>query len=186
MAARQALHARRLHFRHPSTGKQITFVSPFPADFADLLAALRFPEGESGRAMGVDPGEARVGLALSDEARMLASSLTTVRAKSVEEAALAVAAAARESDVGLIVVGNPVRMDGSVGPRSLHAREMAVAIEDAARVRVVLQDERLSSAQATSIMRETGERTRKKKGRVDQIAASVILQSYLDSLPSMP
>jgi len=184
LADRQALHARRLHFRHPSTGKEMTFVSPLHRDLADLLAALRFPGGEEGRAMGVDPGEARVGLALSDEARMLASSLTTLKCRSLPEAATKIAEQARGSEVTTIVVGYPVRMDGSIGPRALHAREMAVAIEDAARLRVVLQDERLSSAEATRIMRETGERTRREKGRVDQIAASVILQNYLDSRPA--
>jgi len=64
----------------------------------------------------------------------------------------------------------------------VRSRELAVAIEDATRARVVLQDERLSSVEATRIMRERGEKARNRKGRVDELAASVILQGYLDSL----
>lgn len=180
-ALRQALHARRLHLRHPTTGRNMTFVSPIPPDFADLLAALRFPQGERGRVIGVDPGEARIGLAVSDEERMLAGSLTTLTDLDDAGAASRIAEIAKEMEASVVVVGYPIRMDGSVGPRARRARELAVAIEDAARVRVVLQDERLSSAEASRIMRETGERSRKRKGRVDQIAASVILQNYLDS-----
>ncbi len=181
VASRQALHARRLHLRHPRTGRNLTFVSPIPSDFAGMLAALRFPDGEPGRVMGVDPGEARIGLAVSDEARMLAGSLTTLTDMDDAAAAARISELARDENVGIVVVGHPIRMDGSIGPRARRARELAVAIEDAARLRVVLQDERLSSAEASRIMRETGERSRRRKGRVDQIAASVILQNYLDS-----
>ncbi len=181
LATRQALHARRLHFRHPTTGRNMTFVSPIPPDLADMLAALRFPDGEAGRIMGVDPGDARIGLAVSDEARMLAGSLTTLTGMDDAEAAARISELARQENVGILVVGYPIRMDGSIGPSARRARELAVAIEDAARLRVVLQDERLSSAEASRIMRETGERSRRRKGRVDQIAASVILQNYLDS-----
>ena len=83
-------------------------------------------------------------------------------------------------DADTVVVGYPIRMDGTVGPRAVRARELAVAIEDVARARVVLRDERLSSAEAERVMRERGEKARGRKGRVDQIAASVILQGYLD------
>jgi putative Holliday junction resolvase len=85
-------------------------------------------------------------------------------------------------DAQVVVVGHPVRMDGTTGRRAVRSRELAVAIEDAARVRVVLHDERLSSAEAERIMRERGETARNRKGRVDELAASVILQGYLDSL----
>ncbi len=180
-AHRQALHARRLHLRHPSTGRNMTFVSPMPSDFADLLAALRLPDGETGRIMGIDPGDARIGVAVSDEAHMLAASLTTLTDMDDAAAAARIAELAKQEGAGIVVVGYPIRMDGSIGPSARRARELAVAIEDAARLRVVLQDERFSSAEASRIMRETGERSRRRKGRVDQIAASVILQSYLDS-----
>jgi putative holliday junction resolvase len=73
-----------------------------------------------------------------------------------------------------------VRMDGSVGPRAVRSRELAVAIEDACPVRVELRDERWSSAEAERLMREGGEKARGRKGRVDALAACLILQGYLD------
>ena len=66
--------------------------------------------------------------------------------------------------------------------RAVRARELAVAIEEATHARVVLHDERLSTVEATRIMHEKGEKARNRKGRVDELAASVILQGYLDSL----
>jgi 23S rRNA pseudouridine1911/1915/1917 synthase len=185
-ALRQALHARGLAFEHPASGESMRFAAPLPDDFAGLLSLLRFPDGESRRAVGVDPGEARVGLALSDEGRLLASPLPTLEMEGDRAVAAAVAEVVREHDADTVVVGYPIRMDGSVGPRAVRARELAVAIEDAARARVVLRDERLSSAEAERVMRERGERSRGRKGRVDQIAASVILQGYLDEAGARP
>ncbi len=180
IAERQALHARGLAFEHPSSGDAMRFTAPLPDDFADLLSFLRFPDGECRRVVGVDPGEARVGLALSDEGRLLAGPLPTLEVTSDRQVAEAVAEVVRERDADTVVVGYPIRMDGTVGPRAVRARELAVAIEDAARARVVLRDERLSSAEAERVMRERGEKARGRKGRVDQIAAAVILQGYLD------
>jgi 23S rRNA pseudouridine1911/1915/1917 synthase len=181
LATRQALHARELVFPHPSTGSEVRFVAPLPADFAGLLAALRFPGGDEGRVMGIDPGDARIGVAISDEGRTLARSLTTLEGLSDREAALRIAELAKEAGVRTIVVGHPIRMDGTLGPRARRARELTVEIEDAAAARVILRDERLSSAEAERVMRETGERTRGRKGRVDQVAASIILQGHLDA-----
>ncbi len=179
-ARRQALHARELVFEHPGTGREMRFTSPLPDDIATLLFLMRNPEDGRGRVMGVDPGDARVGLSVSDEGRLIARPLETIEAASDSGAAAAIAALVREMEVDTIAVGYPIRMDGTLGPRAARARELAVAIEDAAHVRVVLQDERLSSVEAERILRERGERTRGRKGRVDALAASVILQGYLD------
>lgn len=178
---RQALFARRLSFPHPRSGERMEFATPMPDDFAALLSLLRYPGGERGRVIGVDPGEARVGVAVSDESRFLASSDETLRFDSDEGVARRLAAMAEERSADTIVVGYPIRMDGSVGPRAVRSRELAITLEDATRCRVVLWDERLSSSEAERIMREGGERAKGRKGRVDQIAASLILQSYLDS-----
>jgi 23S rRNA pseudouridine1911/1915/1917 synthase len=181
LATRQALHARGLAFEHPRTGEALSFVSPLPDDMGGLLSAMRFPDGEVGRVIGIDPGEVRIGVAMSDEGRVLASSRETLEGLTDAGAAARIAEVAREADARTIVIGHPIRMDGSLGHRALRARELAVAVEDAARARVVLWDERLSSAEAERVLRETGERRRRRKGRVDQIAASVILQGYLDA-----
>lgn len=180
-AERQALHARALAFPHPRTGREVALVSPMPSDFARLLAILRRPEGETGRVIGVDPGDARVGLAVSDEGRILARPLGTLVGLDDVAVAAAIASHCAELDVDVVVVGHAIRMDGTTGPRAVRSRELAAAIEDATRARVVLHDERLSSAEAERIMKERGERAKGRKGRVDELAASVILQGYLDS-----
>ena len=181
MAGRQMLHARELAFEHPRTGKPVRFASPLPDDFARALSFLRRPDGEVGRVISVDPGEARVGVALSDEGRFLATPSETLTGLSDAGVGAALAGLARESGADTVVVGYPIRMDGTIGPRAARARELAVAIEDAVPARVVLQDERLSSAEAQRMLVERGERTKGRKGRVDQLAAAIILQGYLDS-----
>ena len=180
-ATHQALFARRLAFTHPATGAPVAVATPMPDDFADLLALLRHPEGETGRVIGIDPGEARIGVSLSDEGRYLASSLETLSGLDDSSAATRISEIADEHGADTIVVGYPIRMDGTVGHRALRSRELAVELEDASSCRVVLHDERLTSALAERVMKEKGERKRGRKGRVDQIAASAILQGYLDA-----
>jgi putative Holliday junction resolvase len=181
MAGRQMLHAREIAFEHPRTGKAVRFVSPLPDDFARALSFLRRPDGERGRVISVDPGEARVGVAVSDESRFLATPADTLTGLSDAGVAAALAELARERGADTVIVGHPIRMDGTTGPRAARARELAVAIEDAVPARVVLWDERLSSAEAERMLVERGEKTRGRKGRVDQLAAAIILQGYLDS-----
>ncbi|MBN2564434.1 MAG: Holliday junction resolvase RuvX [Candidatus Eisenbacteria bacterium] len=181
LADRQALHARELRFPHPSGEGEVRAVSPLPEDFGMLLSILRYPDGETGRVVGIDPGEARVGVAVSDEGRVLARPLPTISREDDSGVAARIAEICREEEARLVIVGQPLRMDGSVGPRAVRAREMAVAIEDACAVRVVLRDERWSSVEAERMMRETGETARGRKGRVDELAACVILQGYLDT-----
>ncbi len=180
-ATHQALFACRIAFTHPVTGAPVELATPMPGDFADLLALVRYPGGETGRVVGIDPGEARIGVALSDEGRYLASSLETLEGLDDSAAAKRISEIASEHGADTIVVGDPIRMDGSIGHRALRSRELVVELEDASRCRVVLYDERLSSALAERVMKEKGERKRGRKGRVDQIAASIILQGYLDA-----
>lgn len=180
-AGRQMLHAREIAFEHPGTGKAVRFVSPLPDDFSRTLSLLRRPDGERGRVISVDPGEARVGVAVSDEGRMLATPRETLAGLSDAGVAAAIAELAREGGADTVVVGHPIRMDGTTGPRAARARELAAAIEDAIPARVVLWDERLSSVEAGRMLIERGEKTRGRKGRVDQLAAAIILQGYLDS-----
>jgi 23S rRNA pseudouridine1911/1915/1917 synthase len=181
LAGRQMLHARALAFDHPRTGRSVAFAAPLPEDFSRVLSALRRPDGERGRVIALDPGGARVGVAVSDEGRFLATTAETLEGLSDEGVARAVASLAREIGADTVVVGHPLRMDGTVGPRAVRARELAAAVEDAVPARVVLWDERLSSAEAERIMAERGERARGRKGRVDQLAAAIILQGFLDA-----
>lgn len=179
-AVRHALHARRIVFDHPGTGAHMEFTALLPDDLAHVLDLLRFPSGRTGRVLGVDHGEARIGLALSDEGRLMATPAGTLEHLTDLDAARRIAALAFDEAVDTIVVGHPIRMDGTRGHRAERAEELAVALEDATRARVVLRDERLSSTEAERIMRERGESARGRKGRVDEIAASIILQGHLD------
>jgi 23S rRNA pseudouridine1911/1915/1917 synthase len=180
LASRHALHARSITFDHPTTGMRIDITAPLPDDFSDLLDALRHPDGRAGRVIGVDPGDARIGLAISDEGRQLARPLGALEHLTDLDAARRIASLAFDEGADTIVVGYPIRMDGTRGPRAARAEELAVELENETRARVILRDERLSSAEAERMMRERGEKAKGRKSRVDELAASVILQGYLD------
>ena len=180
LAARHALHARHIAFDHPGTGIRIDIAAPLPDDMADVLDLLRHPEGRRGRVIGVDPGDVRIGLSVSDEGRQIARPAGALEHLTDQEAARRVATLAMEEGADTIIVGHPIRMDGTRGPRAARAEELAVEFEDATRARVVLRDERLSSVEAERMMRERGERAKGRKTRVDELAASIILQGYLD------
>jgi putative Holliday junction resolvase len=133
------------------------------------------------RILGVDPGSRRVGLALSDEDGRVALPLDTLERRGEDEAARAVAARARVEGAGAIVMGLPLDMDGSEGAAARRARRFADAVSRAGEVPVVLWDERLTTVAAERALREAGVRGKDKKRVVDQAAATVLLQGYLDA-----
>jgi putative Holliday junction resolvase len=133
---------------------------------------------ESSRILGVDPGERRVGLAVSDPLGMSAQGLETFdrrRGDLVDHIASLVA----EHGVGEIVVGHPVSMSGRPSDSSRRAESLARELERRLGLTVTLWDERLSSAEARRVTAGTG--ASRRKGTVDRVAAVLILQSYLDS-----
>ncbi len=137
------------------------------------------------RILAVDWGERRVGVAISDELHTLARPLPTLFVESLREAADALAALVVEHRVETVVVGHPVHMSGEEGYSARRVRRLVDALaERLPGVRFVFWDERLSSRQAQEILRERKERVRGRKGRLDQVAAAVLLQSYLDGSPS--
>lgn len=135
-----------------------------------------------GRILAVDYGKRRIGLAVSDETGTLARPLATLEVTDRRTAAEAVAEAVRREGAGAVVLGNPLHMDGRQSPMAeevgLLARRLAALLPE---VPVVLWDERLTSHEAQEILKERGERLRGRKGRLDQVAAAVLLQSYLDA-----
>jgi len=138
-------------------------------------------EAES-RALGVDLGDARIGLALSDPLGVIAQPLETMRCVGPKKDVQRIVAKAKELEVGVIVVGLPLLMSGEDGERALQAREFAVQLERRLDgVRVELWDERLTTVQAERTMISDGVRRRRRKSTVDPIAAALILQGYLDS-----
>jgi putative Holliday junction resolvase len=133
------------------------------------------------RKMGIDPGMRRVGLALSDEDAYLASPYKTLARVSDEALLRELAAEVRAQAVDEIVLGLPLRMNGLEGPEAKRARRLAKQLEVAAGVPVVLWDERMTTVSAERELRSAGLRGAKKKALIDQAAATLLLQSYLDA-----
>jgi putative Holliday junction resolvase len=132
------------------------------------------------RFLGVDLGRARIGLALADDVLGIARPLRTV-ARRTDAATLAeIAAAAREFEVDLAVVGLPLNMDGTEGEAARHARGFAAKLAAALGVRVELFDERLSTFEAEARLRDRGVSAKDRRSRVDAEAAAVILQGWLE------
>ena len=134
------------------------------------------------RVLGIDLGRARVGLAISDELGLLAHPLETFPADNVKALTARIAAVAFEKKVECVVVGLPRNMDGSIGP----AANQALAFVEKLRLQlpcpVATWDERLTTVAANRALREAGRSTRQTRGQVDQVAAQMILQGYLDQL----
>lgn len=133
--------------------------------------------------MGVDAGTRRVGIALSDELRITASPLTTLQRKDDRSTARAIRDLATRHEVDRIVVGHPLGLDGREQESSRDAEALATAIREAAQVEVVSWDERLTTAQAERALIEGGVRRERRREIIDQVAAALMLQSYLDAAP---
>ena len=121
-----------------------------------------------------------MGLAVSDPTGTIAQPLATLPAEPRSTLPARVADLAREHDAGLIVVGLPRRMDGTYGPEAKAARVLASELRKAARVRVELEDERLTTVAAERSLIAGGVRREKRRASVDRVAATLLLQSHLD------
>ena len=130
------------------------------------------------RALGVDPGSARIGLALSDELGCMAHPFRTLKAS--PESAAEIVAAAQESGSRTIVIGLPRNMNGTYGPAAEKSRVLAEAVRQRTSAKVILWDERLTTAAATKRLQEAGRNSREQRGVIDQAAAVEILQDWLD------
>ena len=137
-----------------------------------ILAAVRL--------LALDVGDARIGVALSDETGTLASGLLTLAATGPRKDAQRVAALVSEHGAGEVVVGLPLRLDGSLGPQGERVMAFVERLRRVLRVPVVTRDERLTSVAADERLAEAGVRRRDRKARIDQAAAALVLQEYLD------
>jgi len=134
------------------------------------------------RVLGIDYGDRNVGLALSDALRITAQPLTTYRLGNLgDEDRKFFRDLVAEKDIGEVVIGYPLRMDGSSGRRVEKTRAFATWLERAVGIRPVFWDERLSTHQAMGFVHEQKIRIKAKRSAVNQISAAIILQSYLDS-----
>ncbi len=148
------------------------------ADFADALPAR-------GRLLGLDLGEKTIGLAISDRDRRLASPMETLRRGKFRQDAEALAAIIAEREVAGVVLGLPVNMDGSEGPRCQSTRQFARNLESEAAMSlpVAFWDERLSTAAVERLLIDEADMTRARRAEVvDKMAAAYILQGALDAL----
>lgn len=129
--------------------------------------------------LGVDFGDARTGLAMSDAMGFLATACGCIKG-GFEKTAQEVAKFAQENNIGKIVLGHPINMNGTLGPRSEKAQAFGKRLRELTDIEVVLYDERLSTANAHTILNITNTRGAKRKDIIDAMSASLILQSYLD------
>ena len=131
------------------------------------------------RIMGIDYGDARTGVAISDLRCMIVGSTTVVRSRVTDKAIADIVRMARENEVGEIVVGLPRNMDGSEGPRAALCREFAKLLEDATGLKTIMWDERRTTVEAHNILSEHNYHGKKRKETVDAVAAALILEGYL-------
>ncbi len=134
------------------------------------------------RALGIDHGEARIGLAISDELGMLAHPLETIVVREVPDSVGRIAEIVERDKIGMLVLGLPRNMDGTYGP----AAEKVRAYADQLRKRIPgctlkLWDERLTSVAAQKMLHENGRTVKNSRNVIDQVAAHLILQGWLDS-----
>ena len=143
-----------------------------------------------GKLLGVDFGDKRTGLAISNDMRTLASGITQISVGGMQKTAAAVAQVAKDRAVVGVIVGLPVNMDGSHGPRAQHAEKFAGLLREAltalsVEIPVVMQDERMTTMAASRYLNETDTKGAKRKGVIDTLSAEIILQNALDKLRFM-
>jgi len=134
------------------------------------------------RALGIDFGKARIGLALSDPLGITAQPLQVLEVSRLGEACVLINDLVQEHGVTRLVVGLPLNMDGSEGPMVAAVREFANALEKETGLTPVEWDERLTSSQALSALGKDERSWKKRKRKMDAVAAQFLLQSYLDSV----
>ena len=135
------------------------------------------------RVMSIDYCDKRIGLAVSDLLGILAGEAWTMEEWDMERAARRIAEEAKTRDVGTLVLGLPRNMDGSEGPRAEKSRAFRELLLRESGLPVVLWDERRSSIEAHAILHAGGKREKQHRKTVDAVAASLILEGYLGSLP---
>lgn len=138
------------------------------------------------RILGVDFGDARMGLAVSDPTGFLAGGIGTFKVTGIKNAVDIVCEKINELGAELVVVGLPKNMNGSEGDRAARTRKFASMIENQSGVKTELCDERRTTILAAGYMSETGTFGKKRKAAIDTLSAQIILQTYLDRQKNVP
>ncbi len=136
------------------------------------------------RILGLDAGTKRLGVAISDEMGWTAQPLDVIQGRSQEEMAAALKDRVAEYDIDRVVIGLPKHMNGSEGASAEMARKLGEMVQNALGVEVEYWDERLTSVAAERVLLEANVRRKKRKAVVDKIAATMILQGWLDARTS--
>lgn len=131
------------------------------------------------RIMGVDYGDARTGIAISDLLCSIVGTTTVIHSRNREKTLAAIDELVKKNDVGQIVMGLPKNMDGSEGPRAELCREFAACLEEVTGLPVAFWDERRTTVEAHNILSQHNYHGKKRKDTVDAVAASLILEGYL-------
>lgn len=131
--------------------------------------------------LGVDYGSRRVGLAITDSEEIIATPLKTLQVRDAHDAARKVAEVARARQVALIVVGLPLNMNGSVGPKAAEIQAFVSIVQQQVPCQVLTWDERLSTVTAEDALLEAGLTRKKRRQRIDKVAAQVILSDFLQT-----
>jgi len=133
------------------------------------------------RYLGIDLGTKYVGLSISDSLGIIASSYKTLQFTNNEDLALEIKALVELEKIGGVVLGLPKNMNNSIGQRALSVQEFKVVLSNVLGIEVIFQDERLSSVEANNYLIDRDVSRKKRKKIVDKAAASIILQTYLDT-----
>ena len=136
------------------------------------------------RILALDHGTVRIGVAISDELRMLAHPLEFIPAEPFSAVVSRLQEILREKPASLILIGMPRNMDGSYGPAAAKVRDFIAALQPELNLPIKTWDERLTSAQAHRSLNSANIRHKDRKGKIDQMAAAILLQSYLDATTS--
>lgn len=131
------------------------------------------------RIMGIDYGDARTGVAISDLLCSIVGTTCVVPSRNTEKAVADLVKLAKDNDVGKIVVGLPKNMDGTEGPRAELCRGFAQTLREATGLEVDMWDERRTTVEAHNILSQHNYHGKKRKNTVDAVAASLILEGYL-------
>lgn len=132
--------------------------------------------------MAIDLGDVRTGIAFSDITGLIAGRSFTITERNRQKLAEKICALIKEEQPEQVVLGLPVNMDGTEGERAALSREFALTLEQGCGMKILLRDERGSSVSANRILSDAGKKRGKQRARVDAVAASIILQNYLDEL----
>ncbi len=133
-----------------------------------------------GRVVGIDFGDKRTGLAISDASRFLASGVETISVGGIVKTADAVAEFVKKNNASAIIVGLPINMDGSQGFRAERVKEFAQLLKERVEIPIALYDERMTTMAATRFLNKTDTKGKKRKDVIDTLSAQIILQNFLD------